>query len=256
MDCKICFESYNCQERKPMSISCGHSFCYECLKSLKTSNSYECPTCRQPIKSELPNYTVLDIIDSNQNEEPNSELTDEIQKALKELEERQASIDSKCKQKLTEIKNKMESIKSTVNFRADELRQKIQSRQDSILTEADELQKVLKIKVKKLLNENQTAERLEYDKLQKKEFEKLKSQLNTKIKQLKANQNELSQVDDLFEFIPNKENELEIGSFKSKETPQNISSQTVQVRLPRIFFFLFQLTNNKILFHFKSQIQI
>ena len=63
MECKICFEKYDQQLRKPVSINCGHSFCKTCLSSLKVSNSYACPTCRQSITNEQPNYTVLDLLD-------------------------------------------------------------------------------------------------------------------------------------------------------------------------------------------------
>jgi hypothetical protein len=73
MECKICFEKYDQQLRKPVSINCGHSFCKTCLSSLKVSNSYACPTCRQSITNEQPNYTVLDLLEYEAIEDYNTE---------------------------------------------------------------------------------------------------------------------------------------------------------------------------------------
>ena len=47
-ECPICSERYNRTIKMPKILSCGHSFCKECLiKSLKYSQELLCSICRQ-----------------------------------------------------------------------------------------------------------------------------------------------------------------------------------------------------------------
>ena len=31
-ECGICFKPYNHNDKKPISLPCGHSFCFDCVK--------------------------------------------------------------------------------------------------------------------------------------------------------------------------------------------------------------------------------
>ncbi|XP_026288220.2 uncharacterized protein LOC113213386 isoform X2 [Frankliniella occidentalis] len=66
MDCSICFEKYDQQERVPKVVPCGHTVCLLCLGR---SDRRECPTCRTPYKvlpSSLPrNFDLLRLIDQH-----------------------------------------------------------------------------------------------------------------------------------------------------------------------------------------------
>lgn len=33
-ECGVCFKQYNHNEKKPLSLPCGHTFCLECLKQI------------------------------------------------------------------------------------------------------------------------------------------------------------------------------------------------------------------------------
>lgn len=44
--CPICYDPYNDKEKIPRILSCGHTFCQNCLMDLRTSNILTCPTCR------------------------------------------------------------------------------------------------------------------------------------------------------------------------------------------------------------------
>lgn len=44
--CAICFLGYNAKARKPLVLSCSHSFCQACLEKLATEDSKVCPNCR------------------------------------------------------------------------------------------------------------------------------------------------------------------------------------------------------------------
>jgi hypothetical protein len=51
--CSICFEEYeDTEQKRPVSLSCGHSFCEGCLNKCPDENGLECPVCRE--KTEVP----------------------------------------------------------------------------------------------------------------------------------------------------------------------------------------------------------
>lgn len=62
-ECGICFKAYNHNDKKPISLPCGHSFCFECLKQLYKHQMIKCPydkIAHHNIPENLPvNYQVL-----------------------------------------------------------------------------------------------------------------------------------------------------------------------------------------------------
>ena len=42
-ECGICFKPYNHNDKKPLSLPCGHSFCLECCKKLPKHGAIQCP---------------------------------------------------------------------------------------------------------------------------------------------------------------------------------------------------------------------
>jgi len=58
--CAVCHDVL----KDASSLSCGHSFCTECIDSLYLMDSPSCPTCRTDITSTNPNYVVRGIIDA------------------------------------------------------------------------------------------------------------------------------------------------------------------------------------------------
>lgn len=65
----ICCICQNDKPALPISLACGHTFCYLCIKSLKTYNSNaKCPLCRKQIPDDIiDNMTLDDCIDTNNN---------------------------------------------------------------------------------------------------------------------------------------------------------------------------------------------
>ena len=45
LECQICYQEFNTDRRTPMTSSCGHTICKECVDRLTTQ---ECPLCRAP----------------------------------------------------------------------------------------------------------------------------------------------------------------------------------------------------------------
>lgn len=64
--CKICYQSYDDDLKKPFIISpCSHTICLECLKEILMLTC-TCPFCKKEIKASIcemkPNYELIDII--------------------------------------------------------------------------------------------------------------------------------------------------------------------------------------------------
>lgn len=71
MDCPICFEPFSGEpDRKPLTLRCGHTFCYECIDHILQTPSRSCAKCRTKIAysdtvQALPvNYALLEIIET------------------------------------------------------------------------------------------------------------------------------------------------------------------------------------------------
>jgi hypothetical protein len=61
MSCPICFERYNTNDRKPLTLQpCGHTLCQVCKLKLRST---ECPTCRTQFTSETPNFALMEVME-------------------------------------------------------------------------------------------------------------------------------------------------------------------------------------------------
>ena len=78
--CSICQNTYNEEDRVPMMLQCGHSFCKECLSrmfTVSTDHMLICPKCRQPskvgntVETLRKNYAMLSLINNNKNNHHN-----------------------------------------------------------------------------------------------------------------------------------------------------------------------------------------
>ena len=64
--CPVCFNQYNDNEYKPITLLCGHSLCIICLTQLKTMRATaKCPICRMIIadrnlESPKPSFSLMD----------------------------------------------------------------------------------------------------------------------------------------------------------------------------------------------------
>ena len=67
MSCAICFERFNTRNNKPIILMmCGHTFCSSCIQEVKkTPLQGKCPTCKETIVRERPNYSLLDILEDD-----------------------------------------------------------------------------------------------------------------------------------------------------------------------------------------------
>ena len=48
MQCPICYDTFNDNDRLPLLLECGHSFCKRCIET-GGSSLQKCPHCRKPI---------------------------------------------------------------------------------------------------------------------------------------------------------------------------------------------------------------
>ena len=71
LTCKICMERLNDQERKPLFLLCGHTFCQKCLRFVYKKPLLSCPLDKTVHRFEafdkIPtNFSVLNAIHSAQ----------------------------------------------------------------------------------------------------------------------------------------------------------------------------------------------
>jgi len=210
MECRICFEKFDKQSRKPISISCGHSFCLNCVDSLKQTN-YKCPTCRRPIINQQPNYIMMDLLESNLIVDPDSQLKNEINTTFNEIDQTKKERKLKLNQN---IKSSIDSIKSTIDSRAEELINKIKYRKEFLFKEADSLQTKMYDKVDDILNAEFNMP-VNIEKMNRQELENLKIALIKTKNISKSNENFNETVNGLFGFELDETNPNDIGRFTS-----------------------------------------
>ena len=47
MECPMCYELYDSEEKTPRNLNCGHTVCEECLTIVYDKKRFlDCPTCR------------------------------------------------------------------------------------------------------------------------------------------------------------------------------------------------------------------
>ncbi|XP_018023296.1 E3 ubiquitin-protein ligase TRIM31 [Hyalella azteca] len=62
--CEVCDEDFDSKDHKPLCLTCGHTFCVSCIRSLPAVYGVKsCPKCRKkidkPINGLLVNYIVI-----------------------------------------------------------------------------------------------------------------------------------------------------------------------------------------------------
>lgn len=68
MECGVCFNLYKDEgDRRPRSLSCGHSFCSACVSAIIKDDGLICPTCRTShdvfrLEQIAVNYGLLEIL--------------------------------------------------------------------------------------------------------------------------------------------------------------------------------------------------
>ena len=180
-ECGICFKPYNHNEKKPISLPCGHSFCFECVKQIYKHQVIKCPydkVAHHSVPENLPvNYQVLTALpmgSSNQtsgdSNDPQGQKSNPIRfceihpskKVKFYCKNDRSMFCSKCILKHTEMKHeviqispKIEEMKKMVEEMVSEV-----DKYDQSISVNEELYNKLEMKVRKKFNE-------EVDKLEK-----------------------------------------------------------------------------------------
>ena len=93
--CPICYDHYNDKDKIPRILSCGHTFCQNCLMDLRTSNILTCPTCRTyfspDVKQLIKNFTILDCLNN-----------EKAQHLLQQIEAKEAGLEESKAHKVVE----------------------------------------------------------------------------------------------------------------------------------------------------------
>ncbi|KAK7074511.1 hypothetical protein SK128_005345 [Halocaridina rubra] len=69
LECKVCYENYDCISRKPLSFFCGHTYCSACIEDMLAKGISGCPGCRKPhLATDLQNlpvnYSIMELLEA------------------------------------------------------------------------------------------------------------------------------------------------------------------------------------------------
>jgi hypothetical protein len=179
-ECGICFKGYNHNDKKPISLPCGHSFCFECIKQMCKNQMIKCPydkIAHHTSPENLPvNYQVLTALpmgvtpssnnDNNSTDKPASSVKfceiHPTKKVKFYCKNDRSMFCTKCILKHTEMKHeviqispKVEEMKKLIEEMVTEV-----EKYDQQISVNEELYNKLEMKVRKKFNE-------EVDKLEK-----------------------------------------------------------------------------------------
>lgn len=73
--CTVCSEEYRTGKHDPLIMPCGHTFCRDCIISIKTTKNVSCPTCREQhegmrVESLPLNYSILSLSENMTHKQP------------------------------------------------------------------------------------------------------------------------------------------------------------------------------------------
>ncbi|XP_018018699.1 E3 ubiquitin-protein ligase TRIM39 [Hyalella azteca] len=75
MECEVCDEAFNSDNRKPLCLTCGHTFCYSCIaRLLNVSAPKNCPKCRKKILQRINQVPVVYALIPSENKVGQSDV--------------------------------------------------------------------------------------------------------------------------------------------------------------------------------------
>ena len=61
--CRVCHKNFNHSNNKPVClIPCGHTFCMQCSNGKFKNN--QCPSCKESYNQIIPDYEMIDMLNS------------------------------------------------------------------------------------------------------------------------------------------------------------------------------------------------
>ena len=229
MNCKICFEKYDKEMRKPLiALPCGHSLCSVCLLELKKQDSTLCSFCRERIQNEKINYDLMDILDLDLMVDPNVKLRKEIKSYFKDVDQLEDQFKLACNQKLQHNQLKVNSLKEEVEQSANKFIDEIQRQKRKLLNEADHLHVSLSNHIQ-VLSEQTTVnlERKDVNQMKEIELNDMKTRLSEMKLGIQSNLETINDIKLVYEFKTNQEqlDNLIVGRVSNQNsTVNNVNS--------------------------------
>ncbi|XP_018013943.1 uncharacterized protein LOC108670964 [Hyalella azteca] len=74
IECDVCNEKFDSGNHKPLGLTCGHTFCFSCIKRLcNVPETKNCPKCRKPISQDADQLPVIfALIPTNEKSRPSA----------------------------------------------------------------------------------------------------------------------------------------------------------------------------------------
>lgn len=229
MNCKICFVAYDHSKHKPLSLSCPHTFCQECLNHLASNT---CPNCNETIKAKYPNLALLELIPESKYDQ----LKSKLEKALVSSSELCNKFLIERDQIYTQNFRQLHHIKEEINVKANELIASIKQQQFKLLNELVEYELKLnetydQLRDKLLVDEflKQTKKDLNSNNLNENEMAKMIEQIDFFVKSVLSMHGELEyNLNENYQFVLNKQINVDNFMFAELRSNEKLSKELVR----------------------------
>jgi hypothetical protein len=182
MNCEICFEVYDKQEHKPMTIiPCGHTYCLKCLEKIKDTPNYKCKQCNEQISEHKPSYAIIKILDNLAVDFNSLNLRQSVHDLVNQINETKTNIYLMSEKKLQDDQYKINTIKNEISNQTTDFMNYLLNNQEKIIRQADKFHRELVTSLniesaeeEKFLNDTETKD---LNELNRKELNEIKTEL-------------------------------------------------------------------------------
>ena len=240
MECSICEENYNENEKKPYLLSpCGHCFCLSCTDQLIDRS---CPMCRTYVESKTLNRGLLDLLNGSKMRPKTviireSKIFESFEKLFTSMDELKNSLklklDEKFKQSSELVQEKQEEIENEMSRKASLLH----SDREKLLAQLSEYEKSYNKEVSECVSlANVEAEVSEFERdFSKLNLNELNERSNKIQKMLHRKMHVLEKIKPLtvkFDGVTEREGENRVGKITVNKELIDVSPQNAKTNSP------------------------
>lgn len=199
--CKVCFQVYGTDKNRPYCIlPCCHTFCNECVIKLTERN---CPSCRSPFTETKVNWELYETVSQLAFEA----LNQKAEKFMADFKKTKEACRVLYEKKFEVHMSGILKLKRNINLSAENAMNTIFDEQKKLLAEVETIEMSLMRKVDSILfwqdrieyKLERMLEKLSSKEMKDKEFEELKTSLETNLSLFKNSSRFIEQ--DKYEYV-------------------------------------------------------
>ncbi len=201
MNCEMCSEIYDKNERRPMTlIPCGHTLCSACLDLLKSTDVFVCTQCNETVIEHKPSYAVLKILEQNLLVDfKNIKMRQSVQQLVNQVNDLKTSILLITEKKLQDNQYRINALKNDVSNQTTDLMNMLLNNEEKTVSEATDFHARLVTRLRRDPPEDDKfisdVEIRDLNNMDRSELTGIKMKLNTMRSNLVFKSNILNEID-------------------------------------------------------------